>query len=257
MSTTYTVNQLASLTGISIKTLHLYDKLGLLKPAIRTESRYRLYQEKELLRLQQILFYKELDFPLKEIIRILDDPDFNLIRALEGHKKLLQLKKARIHKLLKTVDNTIYSLKNNMMLNMDELYDGLSPEEAMEYRAQAIKAYGNEAVTKAEDHLKTLSKDEMKRLVSRQKELAKELYLLKDQNHTTLNVQRLIHEHYLNTRVLWGTHNATDKQAEAYKGLGKLYLTDERFTAVNEKTDAEFTAFICNAMVHYADQELS
>lgn len=257
MDTTYSVNQLASLTGVSIKTLHLYDKMGLLKPAIRTDSRYRLYKEKELLRLQQILFYKELDFPLKEIIQILDDPDFNLIRALEGHKKLLQLKSTRIRKLLKTVDNTIYSLKNNIMLNMDELYDGLSAEEAMEYRKQAIKAYGNEAVTKAEDHLKTLSKDEMKQLVNRQKELAKELYLLKDQNYTTPNVQQLIHEHYLNTRKLWGTHNATDKQAKAYKGLGKLYLTDERFTSVDGKTDPQFTAFICKAMAHYTDHELS
>ena len=72
----YTVKQLAKVAGISVRTLHHYDVIGLLKPVARTEAGYRLYAEKELLRLQQILFYKELDFPLKEIIEILDNPDF-------------------------------------------------------------------------------------------------------------------------------------------------------------------------------------
>jgi DNA-binding transcriptional MerR regulator len=256
MNKTYSVKQLAKLAGVSIKTLHLYDKLGLLKPAVRTDARYRLYQEKELLRLQQVLFYKELDFPLKEIRQILDDPDFDLIKALEGHKKLLHIKKVRINTLLKTLDNTIHSLKNKTMLNLNELYDGLSREEAMEYRVQAVIAYGDEVVTHAEGYLKTLNKEDMQLLVARQKELGISLFLLKDKNPEAEDVQQLVHQHYLNTRKLWGTHNAKDKQAAAYKGLGQLYLTDERFTSQYGKPDPAFNIFICAAMACYSDHYL-
>ena len=98
----YSVKQLAQLAGISVRTLHLYDQLGLLKPNIRTVARYRLYGEKELLRLQQILFYKELDFPLQEIGKILDDPDFDLVEALLSHKNALEIRRDRIGTLLTT-----------------------------------------------------------------------------------------------------------------------------------------------------------
>lgn len=77
----YSVKGLSKIAGVSVRTLHHYDKIGLLKPAIRTEARYRLYGENELLKLQQILFYKELDFSLNEIINILNDPDFDLMKA--------------------------------------------------------------------------------------------------------------------------------------------------------------------------------
>src|SRR5688500_17485670 len=88
----YSVKRLAALAGVSVRTLHLYDEIGLLKPSIRTEKKYRLYGRAELLRLQQILFYKEMDIPLKEIADILDDPQFDLLTALENHKKALKQK---------------------------------------------------------------------------------------------------------------------------------------------------------------------
>ena len=142
------------------------------------------------------------------------------------------------------------------MLNLDELYDGLSREEAMQYRAEAVAAYGDEVVTHAEKHLKSLSKDEMKQLVSRQKELGKTLSLLTHEPPSSEQVQELIHQHYINTRKLWGTHNASDKQSDAYKGLGKLYLTDARFTSEYGAPDPTFTIFISEAMNYYADHKL-
>lgn len=252
----YSVKQLAKLAGVTVKTLHLYDKTGLLKPAERTGSRYRLYKEKELLRLQQILFYKELDFPLKQIRSILDDPDFDLVDALKDHKKMLKEKKARIGILMKTIDNTIYSLTHKTMLNLEDLYEGLSKEEARSYRNQAISSYGEEVVTHAENHLRTLSKEDMQALVARQKELGIALYSLKDQQPESRQVQAHIHQHYSNTRKLWGTHHAADKQADAYQGLGQLYLTDERFTSEYGTPDADFRSFISKAMSVYADQNL-
>jgi DNA-binding transcriptional MerR regulator len=255
-SGTYSVKQLAKLAGVTVKTLHVYDKISLLTPAERTGSRYRLYKEKELLRLQQILFYKELDFPLKEIKSILDDPGFDLIEALEGHRKMLKERKARINTLMKTIDSTIHSLTNKTMLNLEDLYEGLSKEEARTYRNQAISSYGHEIVNHAENHLRTLSKEDIQALVARQKELGKALYLIRDQQPESKEVQELIHQHYINTRKLWGTHNAEDKQAEAYQGLGQLYLSDERFTSEHAASGPDFRTFISKAMSAYADKNL-
>lgn len=257
MNTNYTVKQLAKMAGISVRTLHLYDKMKLLRPAVRTRAGYRLYSQTELLRLQQILFYKELDFPLKDIGRILDEPDFDIIKAMESHKKALGIKKARINTLLKTIDNTLQNLKNKTMINADELYDGLSPQQAAAYRKEAIEAYGSEVVEHAENHLKKLDKADMQALVAKQKELAKALYILHEQDPSSPPVQELISQHYTNTRRLWGTEYAADKQAEAYKGLGNLYLTDERFTLVDGKYNRKFAEFIKTAMAYFADQQLS
>jgi len=256
MTQMYSVKQLAKLAGVTPKTLHVYDRIGLLKPAERTYSRYRLYGERELLRLQQILFYKELDFPLREIISILDDPNFNLIQALEGHKKMLNAKMLRIKTLMNTIENTIRSLKNKTMLNLEELYDGLSKEEAANYRNEAIDNYGEEVVMHAEKHLTSLSKTEMQKLVARQKELGKALYLVKGLAPNHEKVQELVHQHYINTRLLWGTHQAADKQADAYRGLGQFYLTDERFTSGHGVPDPDFGVFISEAMSFYALKNL-
>src|SRR5512136_2331510 len=101
---TYTVQQLARLAGVSVRTLHHYDHIGLLAPSARTAAGYRLYGAADLLRLQQILFFKELDLPLDEIQDILDDPDFDQIEALESHKRLLRERADRLARLLMTID---------------------------------------------------------------------------------------------------------------------------------------------------------
>src|SRR5688500_4642553 len=103
----YSVKTLSELAGVSVRTLHLYDKLGLLTPSVQTTAGYRLYGEKELLRLQQILFYKELDFSLQEIAVILDRPEFDLVQALENHRLRLKQKSERLTTMLNTIDKTI------------------------------------------------------------------------------------------------------------------------------------------------------
>ncbi len=79
---TFTVKKLAEISGVSVRTLHYYDQIGLLRPSVRTEKKYRLYGNDELLRLQQILFFRELDFPLKDILEMIDEPDYDLVKAL-------------------------------------------------------------------------------------------------------------------------------------------------------------------------------
>src|SRR4051812_29957137 len=103
----YTVNKLAKLAGISVRTLHYYDQIGLLTPSGVADNGYRQYGEKELIKLQQILFFKELDFPLEQIKQILDSPGYDKNEALKDQKQLLELKKDRLTELIKTIDQNL------------------------------------------------------------------------------------------------------------------------------------------------------
>lgn len=253
----YSVKQLSKLADVSVRTLHLYDEIGLLKPSLRTSIGYRKYGEKELLRLQQILFYKELDIPLKTIATIIDDPSFDLLDALKNHKTMLKEKKARIDTLLVTVNKTIKHLKEGgNMLTPEELYQGFSKEDAENYRNQAITEYGQEAVETSEGALKKLYKDQFAYLKAEQKEIAETLFALKEENPASRKVQNEIALHYQNIRKFWGTEHNKDKQAEAYKGLGKLYVSDERFCMADGKPQPEYALFLCKAMEHYAATNL-
>lgn len=252
----YSVKQLADLAGVSVRTLHLYDQIGLLKPPMRTEAGYRLYGEAELFRLQQILFYKLLDFPLQEIGYILDDPEFNLVEALEDHKSALKSKRDELTVLLTTIDKTILQLKGDGMLKHEELYEGLPKEEAESYRSGAIKEYGEEAVERSENYLKKLGKEGFDKLKSESKSINETLASMIKQDPTSEQVQMAIAKHYQNIRQFWGTADSKDKQAEAYKGLGELYVNDERFAKVDGKPSPEYALFLQKAMAHFADMKL-
>lgn len=253
----YSVQKMAKLAGVSVRTLHLYDQIGLLKPSIRTEAGYRLYGKKELLRMQQILFYKELDFPLKEIQLILDSSDFNLIDALLSHKESLKARAERITILLETIDRTVNHLKTGtIMLKPEELYEGLAKETAEAYRAGASAKYGTEVVEHAENALRKMNKQQFESLKSELKENANALFALKGENPESAEVQKLIARHYEIIRIFWGTSGSDDRQAEAYKGLGELYVNDERFTMVDGSPQPEYALFLSKAMAYFADNSL-
>src|SRR5262249_34912526 len=99
-----TVSQLARLAGVSVRTLHHYDEIDLLRPSARSSAGYRLYGQKDLERLQQVLFFRELGFPLEEIARIVRDPAFDVRAALLMQRRLLSEKAVRIKALIRAVD---------------------------------------------------------------------------------------------------------------------------------------------------------
>lgn len=122
----YTVKQVARLSGVSVRTLHFYDETGLLHPAHVSPAGYRFYEEPQLLMLQQILFYRELGFELKQIRQILDRPEFEKIAALESHRQTLQQTLARTHQLIQTIDKTLQYLKGETKMKTEELFTGFS-----------------------------------------------------------------------------------------------------------------------------------
>ena len=139
----YTVKKLALLSGISIRTLRFYDAIGLLKPAYYGNNNYRYYEEEQILMLQQILFYRELGFPLDDIQRIITSDDFNKIDALLSHKHILIQNLDRTQKLIKTIDQTIAHLKGEITMRTEELFAGFAYEFAFHSYVTAFSP-GNE-----------------------------------------------------------------------------------------------------------------
>lgn len=253
----YSVKKLSGLAGISVRTLHLYDRIGLLKPSVRTPAGYRLYGEPELLRLQQILFYRELDFTLREIGAILDHPDFDLIAALENHKAALSIRKERLNILLDTIDKTINKIKNNTKMKHRELYEGLPTEKAEAWRKEAMDNYGKEAVERSEASLAGMTKENFAKLKEENLRISEKLFSMTNEDPESETVQEQIAQHYVIIRKLWGTHGDSDKQAEAYAGLGEVYVGDERYMIAMGKHDPQFARFMSSAMHHYAKTKLT
>lgn len=253
----YSVKKVSQMSGVSVRTLHHYDKIGLLAPTVRTEAGYRQYGKEELLRLQQILFYRELGFPLKEIIEILDNPDFDMLIALKNHRQSLKAKIDRMDHLLVTIDRTIVKLKNDdVMEHPEELYQGLNTNTAKAYRKEAIEKYGGETVKNAEKELMKMGESAYTELKADFEACNAKLFVMKDLDPHSKKVQDQIAEHYGYIRRFWGTANSTDKQAGAYAGLGQLYVDDGRFTVVDGKSQPKFATFLRDAMAHFAVHRL-
>lgn len=248
----YTVQELANLSGVSVRTLHYYDQIGLLKPFQRSEGNYRIYGEQELIRLQQILFYRELSLPLKQIQQLLNDPAFDSLQSLEEHKRTLALKKAQLNELLTTIDKTILHLKKeNEMKNPEELYAGFGKTKAKAYREEAQRNFGTETVQHAERELMKLGKQGFEHLNAEFNTTWQNLFQLRHDDPSSIKAQVLIDQHYQLTRKFWGTSNKADPQAEAYKGLGEMYVADERFVNINGEVHPEFATFLNEAINYY------
>jgi len=251
----YSVKKLSKLAGVSVRTLHLYDKMGLLKPSVRTEARYRLYGEKELLRLQQILFYRELDFPLKEIGAILDDPAFDVVEALEGHKKALLARKERINTLVGTIEKTLVTLKNNTMLQVEDLYKGIPREKLQAWRAEAMTKWGKDTVLEMEENLRSFGKEEMDALTAElHNDITVRLTALMGTDPKGPEVQELIARRYQIILRLTGGQIKMEK-LEYFRKLAELYVEDKRYTPVNGRPSMELALFIKEATDHYVSEQ--
>src|SRR6266542_1744768 len=140
----YTVKQVAAMSGVSVRTLHFYDETGLLKPAYYGTNGYRFYEEPQLLALQQILFYRELGFELKQIKRILGRADFEKVAALQSHREVLQKNLTRTRTLIETIDKTLEHLKGTRKMDSEEMFVGFSVAAGEDRVEEHIKLGGEE-----------------------------------------------------------------------------------------------------------------
>jgi len=248
----YTVRQVARMAGVSVRTLHHYDQVDLLKPASRTAAGYRLYGEQDLLRLQQILFFKELDLPLDEIRRILDDPGFDQVQALADHRQLLQQHMERLARLLKTIDRTIDRLtEKTMEMTDEELYEGFTKEQIERYKREAREQYDPVLVAESERRVRRMSKAQWQAIKAEGDEVTRGLAALMDRPPADPVVQALIARHHA-----W-IENFYPASAEVYRGLGQGYAQHPEFRAFYERYRPGLADFMAAAMALYADEVLA
>ena len=252
MTKQYSVKQVSDLSGVTVRALHHYDHIGLLKPAMRSEKKYRFYDEVNLLRLQQIMFYRELDFSLEEIQDILDNPDFDTCEALHSHRAQLILKQQNVKALIQTVDRTLESLEgdHHMSLKDKDLYEGFDQEKVDRWNKEVDEKYDPEKVAESRRNLGKMSKGQFNDVQEEGDRVTIAISELMDRDPSSPAVQGLIKEHHA-----W-IENFYACPAEMYKGLGQLYVENPEFTVFYDKFKPGLAVFMSEAMEYFADQSL-
>lgn len=242
----FSVKQLAKLAGVTVRTLHYYDEIGLLKPAYRAESKYRYYGKEELLKLQQILLYREMDFALSQITEILNDPGFDLEKALTDHLKRLKEKKKSVSMLIATVERTIVEFKNDRKMNYQEMYKGFSSqEEGEKLTAEAKQKWGEESINASHKKILSMNKKEWEDLQAETESVTNGMAKLMGTAVDSEVVQKMIARHY---KVMASHFDVT---LEIYRNIGIMYVEDERFTAYFEKYAPGLALFMCDAILTF------
>lgn len=245
----HTVRKLSRLAGVSVRTLHHYDAIGLLRPGRRSASGYRLYGAAELLRLQQILFYRELDLPLPEIGRILDDPEFDPAAALRGHRRALEAKLGRLQRLLRTLDDTLAQHEGGRMLTDAELYRGFPPERVEAIRKEARERYGGKKVDESERRARSMGKEAWDRVQAESAAINRDLAALMGAGADpgSAEARAVVARHHAWIRNFW------TPDAESYRGLGRHYIEHPEFRAYYEKAAPGMAEYLCRAIGKYCE----
>lgn len=236
------IKKFAELTGVSVRTLHYYDEIGLLKPSsVDRFTGYRYYDESSVLRMQEILFYRELDFSLKSIAEILSSPNYDREKALKEQKKLLTLKKERLERLILSIDNAVKG--ENVMSAFDN-------SELEAYKAEAKEKWGNtEAYAEFSEKTKDYSKERFVDVNSGLENVFRDFAELMQSGAepNSTEAQALVKK--LQDYITDNYYTCTD---EILKGLGQMYTADDRFKNNIDKYATGTAEFVSEAIkVHY------
>ncbi len=247
----YTINKLAKLAGVSVRTLHYYDEIGLLKPSFIKNNGYRYYEDKELIKLQQILFFRELEFPLEDIKKILSSPHFNRVEVLRQQRSLLKLKRERIDKLLITIDKAINSDLQKIggeSMNTDDLFAAFGDEELVKNMKEAKVRWGNtDAYKQSMRKVKGWTKKDYERIKKEGEEFTKKLADAMDKEINSREVQELIKQHHQGIEYFY------DCSIEMYRNLGEMYVSDPRFAKYYNKFRPGLAVWLRDAINYYCD----
>ena len=239
------IKEFAEFTGVSVRTLHYYDEIGLLKPAFVDEQNgYRFYDENSLLRMQEILFYRELDFPLKSILEILSSPDYDKQKALAEQRKLLELKKERLERIIDALDG---ATKGKVTMTA---FDNSDYETARkQYEVEAKQRWGETTVYKEyEQKTANYSSDKMQGVNDGLMLIFNKFACCKQSgnNADSDDAQALVKE--LQNYITANYYTCTN---EILAGLGQMYVADERFKTNIDKYGSGTAEFASQAIEIY------
>ena len=238
------IKKFADFTGVSVRTLHYYDEIGLLTPAfVDKTTGYRFYDEKSFLRMQEILFYRELDFSLKSIGEILSSPNYDKNKALNEQKQLLTLKKERLERLISAIDGAVKGV--NVMKAFDN-------SEFEKHKAEAREKWGKtDAYKEHAERTKNYSKLKWNDLAEGMDCIMEEFSLCMKNGTApdSAEAQNLVKT--LQNHITENYYLCTN---EILAGLGQMYVADERFRNNIDKHADGTATFICEAIAVYCSK---
>jgi DNA-binding transcriptional MerR regulator len=243
----FTVKQLSKIAGITPRTLHYYDEIGLLKPSRVGDNGYRYYGEEALLRLQQILLYRELDMPLDNIKEIMGRRDFDVQGALENHKAELRKRIVKMERLIDTADHTILHLKGKKEMNQRQFFEAFSDEKQAEYEKEAMRLYDPAIVKASNKKWKGYTAAEKQQIGEEGNAVYESFLLAMPKGAASPEAQACVDGWRHHMEYFWSPND------EQLLGLADLYNDDPRFKANFDKVDPNLAGFVRESVKVYVN----
>ncbi|ASW44346.1 MerR family transcriptional regulator [Clostridium isatidis] len=250
----YTIKKLSQLAGVSSRTLRYYDEIGLLKPCRVSSTGYRIYGEKEVDLLQQILLYRSMDIKLEDIKEIIYNKDFDINKSLIEHRERLISRRKQLDLLIQTVEKTIDYNKGEIEMSNKEKFEGFKKqaleENERKYGKEIREKYGEKIIEESNKKWLNMTEEDMKKMQNIEKEMFEALEEVIKTKDLESEVAKKVYEKHKE----WLTFSWPTYSSEAHVGLAEMYVADERFAkyyndAVGTK---EATETLRDCIVKYA-----
>lgn len=249
----YTIKKLAEMAGVSTRTLRYYDEIGLLKPCRINSSGYRIYGEKEVDILQQILLYRSMDIKLEEIQNIISNSNFDICQSLIEHRKSLISRRSQLDQLILTVEKTIEYKKGEISMSNKEKFEGFKKERLEEneskYGKEIRDKYGKETVEASNKKFMNMSEEDFNKMNKIEEEIFKGLLEVVNTGDLGSEVAKEVYENHKK----WLNFTWSSYSKDAHVGLAEMYVADERFAKYyNDKAGKEVVNTLRDIIVKYA-----
>ncbi|MFD8628858.1 MerR family transcriptional regulator [Streptomyces hygroscopicus] len=248
----YSVGQVAGFAGVTVRTLHHYDEIGLLRPGARSAAGHRRYDDADLDRLQRILFYRELGFPLEEVAVLLDDPDVDPQAHLRRQHRLLSDRIERLRKMAAAVEHAMEARKMGIKLTPEEKFEVFGDFDPDQYADEVERRWGNtEAYKESQRRAASYTKEDWKRIQAEGDEITDRFVALLDAGTSPRSeaAMDLAEEHRQ-----WISRNHYQCDPELHACVGRMYVSDHRFTENIDKARPGLAAYQRDAILANADR---
>jgi DNA-binding transcriptional MerR regulator len=251
----YTVLKLSRIAGISTRTLRYYDEIGILKPARINSSGYRIYGQKEVDLLQQIMFYREMGVNLDTIKEIVTSRDFDEMKALQSHLVKLLAQRQELDQLIENVTKTLEYKKGSMKMEDKEKFNGfkkkLVEENEQKYGKEIREKYGDRQVDESNRKMLNMTEEQYAEL----EKLGQEVLDTLEAAFATGDPAGELAQKTADLHRRWLSYTWNSYSKEAHAGLAQMYVDDERFTAYYDKKQPGMAAFLRDAVFIYTGRK--
>lgn len=249
----YTIKRLAEIAGISTRTLRYYDEINLLKPCRINSSGYRIYGEKEVDLLQQIMLYKSLNIELENIKKIIYNPNFNIYEALLEHKYSLIKRREEIDNLIITVDKTIKSVEGEIEMTNKDKFEGFKKKSLKEnekkYGEEIRRKYGDKSINESNKKFLNMSEEDFENMNKIEQDIFKNLKDVIKSRDLESDEAKKVYENHRD----WLSYSWAKYSKEAHIGLAEMYVLDDRFAAYyNNKVEEGAVNVLRDIIIKYA-----